>query len=94
MRHLETAHVLGQNYVMPHVRSHWSMLRIAIKRRSLADGYGQAIRIVLGSLGSAVGIVPTGNTGGSDVSMFASMPITPGIAALIERDRMSLNRED
>lgn len=89
MQHLETAHVLGQNHVMPHVRSHWSMLRIALKRRSLADSCGQAIRIVLGSLGSAVGVVPTGNTGGCNVSMFARMPIAPHIAALIERDRAS-----
>lgn len=88
MRHLETAHVLGQNHVLPHVQTHWSMLRIALKRHSLADCYGQVIRIVLGSMGSAVGIVPIGNTGGSDVSMFARMPITPRMAALIE-DRAS-----
>jgi hypothetical protein len=49
MRHLETAHVPGQNHVMPHVRSHWSMLRIALKRRSLADSYGQVVHIVPGS---------------------------------------------
>lgn len=86
MRHLETAHVLGQNHVMPHIRSHWSMLRIAIKRRAFADSCGQAIRIVLGALGSAVGVVPVGNTGGSDVNMFARMPIAAHIEALIERD--------
>ena len=87
MRHLEKAHVLGQYYVLPHVRAHWAMLRIAFKLRSLADGYGQAVRIVLGALGSAVGMVPHGNTGRSDVSMFLPMPVNPQIAALIEQDR-------
>jgi hypothetical protein len=85
--HLERAHVLGQRYVMPHVRSHWAMFRIAVKRRSPADGLGQAVRIVLGALGSAAGTVPLGNTGGTDISMFARLPIDPELAQLIERDR-------
>lgn len=87
MRHLERAHVLGQNHVMPHVRSHWAMFRIAVKRHSAADGLGQAIRIILGALGSAVGVVPTGNTGGTDISMFARLPIDDELAALIKRDQ-------
>jgi hypothetical protein len=87
MRHLERAHVLGQNHVMPHVRSHWAMFRIAVKRHSPADGLGQAVRIILGALGSAVGVVPTGNTGGTDISMFARLPIDDEIAVLIRRDR-------
>jgi hypothetical protein len=84
---LETAHVLGQGHVMPHVRSHWAMLRIAARRRLLADACGQAMRIVLGAVGSAVGVVPAGNTGSSAVNMFKRMPIDPRIAALLERDR-------
>ena len=86
MRHLERAHVLGQNYVMPHVSSHWTMFRIALKRRSLAEGWGQAVRIVLGALGSAIGIVPKGNTGGTDISMFARLPIDHELAALFTRE--------
>lgn len=89
MHHLKTAHVLGQNYVLPHVRSHWVMFRIAIKRHSLTDGWGQAIRIVLGALGSAVGVVPIGNTGGTDISLFARLPIEPEMKALLMRDRAS-----
>jgi hypothetical protein len=87
MRCLETAHVMGQSYVTPHVRTHWAMLRIAARRRLLADGCGQAVRIVLGALGSAVGLVPSGNLGSSGVNMFKRMPINQRIAALIERDR-------
>jgi Protein of unknown function (DUF3703) len=73
--HLERAHVIGQNYVIPHVKSHWLMLQVELRRHRIAAVLGQLIRIVLGALGSAIGIVPTGNTGGTNISMFKRMPI-------------------
>lgn len=82
--HLETAHILGQLHVVPHVRSHWWMLRIGLKRRAIAEVWGQAVRIVLGALGSALGAVPKGNPGGTNVSMFAEFPVEPRVVALIE----------
>ncbi|WP_373047511.1 DUF3703 domain-containing protein [Vulgatibacter sp.] len=82
--HLERAHVLGQRFVVPHVRSHWLMLRVEIARRAPGAALGQAVRIYLGALGSAVGVVPVGNTGGSDVSMFARMPVPGPVRLLIE----------
>ena len=84
MRHLERAHVLGQRYVLPHVRSHWAMLRLACRQHTLRDAWGQAARLVLGALGSALGWVPVGNTGGADISMFARLPIDPQLAELME----------
>ena len=81
--HLERAHVLGQEQVLPHALSHWLMLRIAIRRREPVAVWGQAVRIVLGSLGSALGSVPTGNTGGSNISMFKRMPIDPDLLRLM-----------
>lgn len=83
-RRAEQAHVIGQRYVLPHVRSHWLMLKIGVARRSQTEVWGQAIRIVLGALGSAVNIVPVGNTGGTDVSMFKRLPIAPDIARIID----------
>jgi len=77
--HLERAHVLGQRYVAPHVLTHWWMLKIGVQRRSLREIAGQAVRMVLGALGSAVGLVPTGNTGGSNVGMFRRMPVDPAL---------------
>lgn len=82
--HLERAHVLGQERVLPHALSHWLMLRIAVRRREPLAALGQAARIVLGSLGSAVGSVPTGNTGGSNISMFKRMPIAPDLLRIME----------
>ena len=75
--HLQRAHVLGQRYIVPHIQAHWLMLRIGVARRAVAEVLGQAARIVLGALGSAVGVVPTGNTGGTDISMFKRLPIDP-----------------
>ena len=86
-RHLETAHVLGQAWAGPHVRAHWGMLRVAIKRRAAGDAWGQMLRIVLGAIGSAIGLLPDGNTGSSKVSMFKRMPVHPELAALRKADR-------
>jgi hypothetical protein len=83
-RHLERAHVLGQQHVLPHVLTHWLMLRVAVRQSEPVAALGQAVRIVLGVLGSAVGRLPVGNTGGSNVSMFAPMPIPPELAALMQ----------
>lgn len=84
--HLETAHVLGQHYVMPHIQSHWLMLKIGWRRRSAGEVIGQAVRILLGALGSVVGVVPTGNTGGTNISMFKRLPIAPAIAREFDTD--------
>jgi hypothetical protein len=84
-KHLERAHVLGQRCVLPHVRSHWLMLKIGLKRHSPAEVWGQAVRIILGALGSMVGIVPDGNTGGTDINMFARRPIDPDIASILDK---------
>lgn len=83
--HSETAHVLGQYHVVPHVQSHWLMLKIGLRRRSRMEVLGQAVRIVLGALGSAVGVVPIGNTGGTNISMFKRLPINPKLAKLLEK---------
>ncbi|MEO8102957.1 MAG: DUF3703 domain-containing protein [Betaproteobacteria bacterium] len=82
--HLERAHVIGQAHVVPHVISHWLMLNVEIARRRPVAALGQIVRIVLGGLGSAVGKVPTGNTGGSDISMFKRLPIAPELQGVID----------
>lgn len=83
--HLERAHVIGQAFVAPHARSHWQMFKLEIRRRQPIAAFGQVVRLVLGILGSAVGKVPVGNTGGSNVSMFKRMPIAPELQDIIDR---------
>ncbi|TCS36832.1 uncharacterized protein DUF3703 [Paucimonas lemoignei] len=85
-RHLERAHVLGQRHVVPHVRSHWAMLKVGMMRRSAGEVAGQAIRIIIGALGSAIGVVPVGNTGGTNISMFSRLPIENEAAQLLGMD--------
>jgi hypothetical protein len=82
--HLERAHVLGQQHAVPHVQSHWLMLRVAVHRREPVAMLGQAARIVLGTVGSLVGSVPTGNTGGTNISMFKRLPIEPELRKIME----------
>jgi uncharacterized protein DUF3703 len=83
-RHLERAHVIGQGFVLPHATAHWLMLRVEFRRRRVMASFGQIVRIVLGMLGSAVGVVPVGNTGGTDISMFKRMPIEPELQSIID----------
>lgn len=82
--HLERAHVIGQAFAGPHARSHWLMLKVELRRRQPAAAFGQAVRIILGILGSAVGLIPVGNTGGTNVSMFKRMPIAPELQRIID----------
>lgn len=85
----ERAHVLGQWHVAPHVRSHLGMLRIGWRRRDPREVLGQLLRIPGAIVGSAIGRVPRGNTGGADVSAFLEMPIPPDIKSVLELDRRS-----
>ena len=53
------------------------MLGVEFRRRRVMATFGQIARIVLGMLGSTVGLVPIGNTGGTNISMFKRLPIEP-----------------
>ncbi len=87
MPHLERAHVLGQRFVAPHVVVHWLMFRVAVAQRRPGAAWGQLVRIALGVVGNAIGVLPVGNTGGSDVNMFRRMPIPPDLVAIREGRR-------
>ena len=82
--HFERAHVLGQRFVGAHSHAHWFMLKLEVRRGRIDAVLGQAVRLFLGVIGSAVGIVPTGNTGGTDISMFKRMPIAPDLQEIID----------
>jgi len=92
MHHLERAHVLGQAWVGPHVRSHVAMLRVGIARRDAREVLGQLLRIPAGALGSAVGVVPTGNTGGANVGAFRPMPVPEDLARQLAAARAEESR--
>jgi hypothetical protein len=88
--HLERAHILGQTSTIEHVRVHWHMLLWGIRQRNVRESLGQLLRIVGAAIGTAIGLVPQGNTGGTNVTPFKRMPIPPELAALIEAARTSI----
>ena len=87
--HLERAHMLGQTSTVEHVRAHWHMLLWGIRQRNVQESLGQLLRIVGAAIGTAIGLTPQGNTGGTNVAPFKSMPIPPELAALIKEARRS-----
>jgi hypothetical protein len=83
--HLERAHVLGQASTTHHVRVHMQMFAWAMRHRIWKEARGQALRIVGAAAKTALGWVPTGNTGGANISPFKALPIPPDLAQTIER---------
>lgn len=79
--HLERAHVLGQASTWQHVRVHALMLAWAVRQRRGAEAWGQVLRIIGAATKTALGWVPTGNTGGAAISPFKPLPIPPDLAA-------------
>lgn len=74
-RHLERAHILGQQWPFQHTRVHWIMLLFAFRIKSMKEIVGQLPRLIFGGVKSFVGTVPLGNTGGSDIPALKPMEI-------------------
>lgn len=81
--HLERAHVLSQSSTIEHVRVHIHMLSWSLRQRDAREARGQILRIVGAASKTPFGLVPIGNTGGSNVSPIRPMPIPADLAALI-----------
>ena len=81
---LERAHVLSQADTLQHVRVHAAMLAWGIRQRSAREVIGQLLRIVGAATKTFIGLVPHGNTGGTNVSAFRRMPIAPDLQRLID----------
>ena len=81
--HLERAHVLGQASTLQHVRVHMAMLKWGVLNNSPRECLGQLVRILGAATKTVFGLVPAGNTGGSNISPFKPLPIPPELAAII-----------
>ncbi len=86
-KHLERAHVLGQSSTRLHLIAHWQMLKWAVQNGSAGEFVGQVVRMVGAATKTAMGLVPEGNTGGSNVSPFKRMAVPGDLAAIIEQAR-------
>jgi hypothetical protein len=86
--HLERVHIVSQPYLGPHLASHGAMLGFAIRQRDWGEVLGQMVRIILAPLGALTGRLPVGNTGRSNVSAFAPMPIPADLADTLRQKDM------
>jgi hypothetical protein len=84
-RRFERAHILGQRSTRLHVRAHVAMLRVARRRGDKREIVGQLKRIVAAALFSRIW-VPTGNTGGANVSAVRRMPIPDDLKRILDGD--------
>ena len=83
-RHLERAHVLGQQDTYWHVRVHQEMLRLGSKMGDAREVAGQVLRIAGAATKTPLGIYPTGNTGGANISPIQPLPIPEDLQIIID----------
>jgi hypothetical protein len=85
--HLERAHVLGQASTVQHVRVHVQMLLWALRHRAFREARGQVLRIVGAATKTAIGWIPSGNTGGANISPFKPLPIPADLQRVLRSAR-------
>jgi hypothetical protein len=91
-RHLERAHILGQNSTWLHTQTHILMMRWGWRHPSSREVAGQLFRIVGAATKTAFGLVPAGNTGGANVSPFRRMPVPRDLQTLMNAARSADER--
>jgi hypothetical protein len=64
------------------------MLLWGVRRRRFREVAGQVIRIMGAATKTGSGLVPSGNTGGSNVSPFRSLPIAHDLQTIIDEARV------
>jgi hypothetical protein len=83
--YLENAHVLGQASTILHTKVHILMLFWAIRQTNIKECLGQILRITGAATKTAMGLIPSGNTGGTNVSPFTVLPVSPKLASIIAK---------
>lgn len=87
--HLERAHVLGQTSTVEHLRVHVRMLGWGIRYQRPREIFGQVQRVIGAAIATPLRLIPHGNTGGSNVHPFRSMPVAPDLASVIAAARLT-----
>ncbi len=82
-KHLENAHVLGQSSTYHHTRVHLLMMFWGVRQSDWREVVGQVLRTIGAVTKTYLGWIPTGNTGGTDISPFKPLPIAPEMEAKI-----------
>ncbi|MCY7298994.1 MAG: DUF3703 domain-containing protein [Ilumatobacteraceae bacterium] len=84
--HLERAHIVSQPMAGRHVRTHLAMLRFAVRSFRPREAAGQLFRTLVAAPGTWSGRYPLGNTGGANVSAFATMSVPADLQRLLASD--------
>lgn len=82
MTQFEAAHILGQAWTGPHVRSHLALLRWAIDQRRGREIVGQITRLAAAALFTWLW-VPRGNPGSTRAGALARRPVPDELADLL-----------
>jgi len=77
---LERAHILGQRWLLRHLRAHWAMLQIARKTGDRREAAGQITRLIGSPFFWLVGWLPKGNPGGANISPVKPVPLQGDLA--------------
>ncbi len=85
--HLERAHILGQGSTSIHTKIHWLMFIWGLRQKNYGECLGQIVRMIGAATKTAFGLVPRGNTGGSNVSPFKVMPIPTDLQIILDTAR-------
>lgn len=73
--HLERAHILSQDSPSRHLAIHMVMMLVAFMQRNIREILAQVPRIILAVPASIMKKSPVGNTGRSNMSIFAEKPL-------------------
>ncbi|MEY2890939.1 MAG: hypothetical protein RJA98_847 [Pseudomonadota bacterium] len=84
---LVAAHVLGLGRWQSHADVHLWMLRTAWAERDADEMVGQLWRLALLPLAHLSGLLPWGNTGRSDVTVWRKMPVPEAVQQRIDAAR-------
>lgn len=82
--HLERAHILGQFHPLRHFYVHLLMIRFGFVHRKVDEILGQIPRVILAIPGSLTGLAAKGNTGGSNVGIFAPMKVPDDLKSVLK----------
>ena len=82
--HLERAHELDHKSTVQHVQAHLLMLGFALCNRRGSEVVVQFWRVMAAAVFTPVGLLASGNTGGTDASGFLSLPIPADLQRLID----------
>jgi len=82
---LEDAHVIGQHSTYYHCLIHYKMLLHGSNNKDWKAVIGQTVRIIGAATKTAIGLVPKGNTGGTNISPFKRLPVSTENQAILDK---------